>query len=138
MENASKALIIAGAILLSILIIGLGMMVFSNAKNVLDGANLDKDQINAANSPYEAYLGDNVKGSSVKNLCDLVKNNNLTADEDETYAITIDYAGAKYVSATEINSNVRAKISNGKYYTITIEYSETTKLVSTIKIVENK
>ena len=41
MENASKALIIAGAILLSILLIGLGMMVYSKAKGTLDNTGID-------------------------------------------------------------------------------------------------
>ena len=35
MENASKALIIAGAILLSILIIGLGMSIFNASKTAI-------------------------------------------------------------------------------------------------------
>ena len=42
MENASKALIIAGAILLSILIIGLGMMVFNQAKEAMTGTGMDQ------------------------------------------------------------------------------------------------
>ena len=33
MENASKALIIAGAILLSILIIGMGMFIYNQAQD---------------------------------------------------------------------------------------------------------
>ena len=40
MENASKALIIAGAILLSILIISLGIMVFQNAKSTVGSADM--------------------------------------------------------------------------------------------------
>lgn len=42
MENASKALIIAGAILLSVLIISLGIMVYNNAKNTVGSANLSQ------------------------------------------------------------------------------------------------
>lgn len=41
MENASKALIIAGAILLSILIIGLGMFIYQQASGAMGNANLD-------------------------------------------------------------------------------------------------
>ena len=41
MENASKALIIAGAILLSILIIGLGMYIYQQANSATSGTNLD-------------------------------------------------------------------------------------------------
>ena len=42
MENASKALIIAGAILLSILLISLGIMIFNNASNVANGQQMDQ------------------------------------------------------------------------------------------------
>ena len=38
MENASKALLIAGAILICILLIGVGMMVFNGAQNSIGGA----------------------------------------------------------------------------------------------------
>ena len=46
MENASKALIIAGAILLSIAIIGVGMYVFQNVQETIkDGADMSADQL---------------------------------------------------------------------------------------------
>ena len=40
MENASKALIIAGAILLSIAIIGIGMYVYSQAEGIMKNINI--------------------------------------------------------------------------------------------------
>ena len=46
MENASKALIIAGSILISILVISLGVMIFRNMSNTVEkNANLNKQQI---------------------------------------------------------------------------------------------
>lgn len=133
MENASKALIIAGAILLSILIIGLGMLIFNQAKEAITGSNLDKEQIEAVNSRYEPYLGDNVKGSKVKTLCTNIKSNNLVADEDETYSITIDFDGKEAVTASDIDA-IKTSIGNGKYYTVKAEYSTTTKLIEKITI----
>ena len=44
MENASKALIIAGAILVSILIIGLGMYLYTTASGVFDSNQLKEQQ----------------------------------------------------------------------------------------------
>lgn len=131
MENASKALIIAGAILLSILIIGLGMMIFNNAKDAITGANLDKEQITAINSQFEDYLGDSVRGSRVKSLCDLVKTNNLTADESDTFTITIN----EVTTAEEINT-LKSSFANGKTYSVTATYSATTKVIETITITE--
>ena len=43
MENASKALIIAGSILLSILIIALGMYIFSTSSSTADVEILNED-----------------------------------------------------------------------------------------------
>ena len=45
MENASKALIIAGAILLSIAIIGIGMAVFQMASGTISSANMSAQEI---------------------------------------------------------------------------------------------
>lgn len=58
MENASKALIIAGAILLSILIIGLGMFIYQQASGAMGNANLDPQKIQAYNSEFTSYEGD--------------------------------------------------------------------------------
>ena len=45
MENASKALIIAGAILLSILIISLGILIFSQAQDTINSINMSEQEI---------------------------------------------------------------------------------------------
>ena len=49
MENASKALIIAGAILVSILIIGLGMYLYTTASGVFDSNQLKEQQARTIN-----------------------------------------------------------------------------------------
>ncbi len=75
MENASKALIIAGAILLSILIIGLGMTVFNSANSAMGGANLDAQELQAHNSQFLSYQG-RQKGNQVNALVNAIKSNN--------------------------------------------------------------
>lgn len=80
MENASKALIIAGAILLSILIIGLGMSIFNASKTAIGGANLDATELRAHNSQFTAYEG-RQKGSEVKALLSAIQNNNSTYED---------------------------------------------------------
>ena len=132
MENASKALIIAGAILLSILIIGLGMAVFNNAKEALSGANLDKEKIATINAQYEAYIGENIKGSQVKTLCNLVRDNNLTKDDSETFEIKIN----NVTEATEINK-LKNTIANGKTYKVEATYGSN-KLIDSISFEESK
>lgn len=133
MENASKALIIAGAILLSILIIGLGMMVFNNAKNTLTSANLAAEQIDAFNSKFESYDGTNKRGTDVRTLCDTVKSNNATTEDENN--VTLKYGSKAYKTQTEI-AQLKQQIKNGKRYTVTIKYSDSTKLINVIEIVE--
>lgn len=81
MENASKALIIAGAILLSILIISLGIMVYNNAKSTVGDANLDAETIQTFNSKFSMYAGTGVSASNVNSLIEAVNANNATGDD---------------------------------------------------------
>ena len=76
MENASKALIIAGAILLAILIISLGLMVYNGAKDTVNQNNLSETEIGVFNSKWESYLGNNKTSSNVSALCSAAIANN--------------------------------------------------------------
>ena len=78
MENASKALIIAGAILLSILIISLGIMIYNNAKGTVTDANLDSEQAQAFNGKFTIYAGRQRTASDVNALVAAVQSNNST------------------------------------------------------------
>lgn len=133
MENASKALIIAGAILLAILIIGLGMLIFNQAKDAISGANLDSETIAAFNAKFDSYLGTNIKGTTVKTLCNTVRDNNLAADDSSTFPIEINGTS----DPTEINT-LKTTFASGKFYNVTATYSTTTKLIDTITIEEVK
>ncbi|MEI3356131.1 MAG: hypothetical protein V8R81_03530 [Clostridia bacterium] len=63
MENASKALIIAGAILLAILIISLGIMIYNQASGVVNNNSMTEVEVTTFNQKFEQYLGDKVKRS---------------------------------------------------------------------------
>ena len=78
MENASKALIIAGAILLSILLISLGIMVYNNAKGTINDANLDSESIQAFNGKFSQYCGSNKSADDVNALVQAVQANNAS------------------------------------------------------------
>lgn len=93
MENASKALIIAGSILVTILVISLGVMVFNNMANSAKSAtNMDKQEIAAFNSQLTPYLGENVPGSQVNSLIRQVITINITAiSKDTANTVTITY-----------------------------------------------
>lgn len=83
MENASKALLIAGAILLCILIIAIGMYIYNNAESTIKSSvtSMSTQEINAFNSEFTAYEGAQT-GSNVKALIGrLIANSDTYKDE---------------------------------------------------------
>ena len=114
MENASKALIIAGAILLSILIIGLGVAVFNNANSTSGKADLSVQEIAAHNAQFEAYDG-RIKGQQVKTLVNMINKNN--ADYEDR---TIDITG-EIVTKNDDGKFDMSSIKNTTTYMVTFE-----------------
>ncbi len=110
MENASKALIIAGAILLSILIIGLGMGIYNNAKNGMGSADLSGTEVNAHNSKFESYEG-RMKGTEVSALITTIKSNNRDYSDRQ---IVLWYKNA-IASDSGVAANKAALIAEASY-----------------------
>ena len=66
MENATKALLIAAAVLVAILIISLGLVVYNMAaESVNNNSSLSAQEIQAFNDQFTQYEGDNVRGTRV-------------------------------------------------------------------------
>ena len=116
MENASKALIIAGAILLSILIIALGVFVFNQAKGAMGNTGLDDQKAAANNQKFEAYEGGAVKGSQVKALIDTVRTNNKSKTNDNDYQEVSVNSKTEAADLTSIKNSIQASSS----YVVTI------------------
>lgn len=121
MENATKALMIAGAVLLAIMIIGVGMMIFNNANNVIGGVSgkMDQQAIDMFNDQFVRYEGTQ-SGSQVKALISTVITNNSTESEDNGGAGHIVTFDGKSSSADL--SSARSAVVSGKKYTISFEY----------------
>lgn len=107
MENASKALIIAGAILLAILIIALGVFIFNKAKSATNMDDLSNQQVEAHNSTFQNYEG-TINGTQAKALIDAVRNNNQSMPD--LGDITIDG-----VTKTGITSNADLAAEKNSY-----------------------
>lgn len=82
MENASKALIIAGAILLAILIISLGIMILGKAQDTINGSGMTQAEVQAFNEKFTKYGGEQ-RGSSIRSLVQEVVSSD-GADENGT------------------------------------------------------
>ncbi len=119
MENASKALIIAGAILLSILIISLGIMIFSQASEVVDSNSMSELEITQFNSKFISYMGPNVRGAQVNSLLNQVIQNNVTNQTDTSRQITVsgiesELAGVTGGTPLAKDTNWQGTVPNGK------------------------
>ena len=124
MENASKALIMAGSILIAIIIISLGIMVFRNMSGSVEKeANLTKQQIAAFNSKISPYLGESVSGSQVNALMERVRTINAKANNEGDTAKKITVNGSETVTT---------RYETGKFYKVEGQYKEGLLTVLTV------
>jgi len=82
MENATKALLIAAAVLVAILIISLGLVVYNMASETIDSVNFSGQEITAFNDKFEQYEGSNVRGSEVNAMLKTVLSSNMQSQAD--------------------------------------------------------
>ncbi len=122
MENASKALIIAGAILIAILLIGIGMFLYQAAQQPISeaGSQMDEQAIRMFNSKFENYDGKQ-KGTSVKALISEVITSN--SQNEDSNKVTVSYGSDKDKSDSTTLSKMRSSIVNSRTYTVKINYT---------------
>lgn len=149
MENASKALIIAGAILISILLIGVGVMVMNGAQGGIEGAigSMDAQEKQMFNTNFTQYEGEKVKGANVRALIRNIISSNSANQDIDGKLVTLDVSKA-YTNGTTITPEVGAtqanemsaassKINTGATYLVTIEYNNATGLVNKVIVEKN-
>ena len=130
MENASKALIIAGAILLAILLITLGILVYNQASGVINSNAMDEVEVQQFNQKFVQYEGDQ-KGTTIRSLLQAVLANNTSQDSDER-RITVDGDFDVATDDTQISAELQ-KIQTGSTYTVQCDYNDE-GIVDTITI----
>lgn len=140
MENASKALIIAGAILLAILIISLGILIYNQSQSVINNNAMSQVEVTQFNTQFTQYEGKQ-RGSTVKSLYQAVLANNVSQDsEDRQVKIECAITGNLEKKATSLPGNM-ALIKTGSSYDVSIAYGSgkgNTGLVDIITITEAK
>ena len=149
MENASKALLIAGAILLVILIISLGLVVYNQAKESVGSANLNQQEIEAFNSKFTSYEDTSVSGSQVNQLIQTVISSNQAArNSGENTGVTITFPSiddeadnssgeVAFETSTSNPDGITgtARVNTGRTYNVKIDYAD--GLVSKITVTLN-
>lgn len=138
MENASKALIIAGAILISILIITLGIMIYSQAKGVINENAMSDLEIQQFNQKFTQYEGERVRGATVNSMLQTVLANNVSADTDDR-RVEVVSAGSEGITLTKGATNITGRAKTGATYKVTCTNGESKGnkgLVTTITVQE--
>lgn len=121
MENASKALIIAGAILLAILIISLGIMILNQAQDTINGSGMSKAEIQAFNSQFTKYEGSR-RGSEVRNLIqEVIASNALDENVNASRTVKLMLGSTPIIDGSASASGTN-NIHNTQSYDITFEY----------------
>lgn len=131
MENASKALIIAGAILLAILIISLGILIFSQAQDTVGSVNMSEQEIMAFNNKFTPYQGTNKRGTEVNALVQAVRVNNQSAHDAGASEKIITISG-QGVTMKSDGFSVEGNVTKGDTFKVVITYEK--GLVHTITI----
>lgn len=135
MENATKALLIAAAVLIAILIITLGLVVYNNSANTVNQANLSSQEIQAQNEKFTRYNGTNKRGSEVNSLLQTVLNYNLNTTDDGNKVTVTGKNGAPSLATTATSITTQADTS--ALYTIEVKYEGAGGLVSEVVVTKN-
>ncbi len=119
MENASKALIIAGAILLSILLISLGIMIFTQAQDVVSGSGMTEAQISTFNTKFSKYIGQSIPGTQIRALVQDVLATNADSG-NQAMGVTVSLKTPEMTAASNKASDIKSDlIVNNKRYKVT-------------------
>ena len=110
MDNASKALIMAGAILISIAIIGVAVFLFSSSSGYAEGAGqtLDATAAQMTNSTLRQYANKRVRGTTVIEFLEYVK----TANKSKVFPVDVEVNEGDVDAIEDVVSTA--------YYTITL------------------
>lgn len=131
MENASKALIIAGSVLLAVLIITALIYTFSQISNLKQvDANKEEERIlDQYNKEIESFNRPGLYGSEILSLANLIEDYNKRQSELKGYKpITLKVSitqiiGAEYLKATEYS----------KYKDLISDFKEVEKATNNLK-----
>ena len=130
MENASKALIIAGAILIAIVLITLGVVILQQGDSTTGAGQtaLDSREIESFNSKFTKYEGSQT-GTNVRALINAARSTTAAENNNGSgHAVNV-YKGATGTTALTANDVKPA----GKY-TVTANYDGNTGYITSLNV----
>lgn len=126
MENASKALVIAGSVLLAVLILTALIFTFNQISNLKQiEANSEEEKVLAQyNKQIESFSKSGLYGSEILSLANLIEDYNIRQADLKSYKpITLKITTSSIIGATILKET---------------EYSDFKKLINDFKKIENK
>ena len=126
MENASKALIITGAILISIVLVSVGVIVVQSLNPDEALSSMTQQEIDSFNSKFISNTGNNRQGTIAKSIVSAAITSNSQYSDDESKQVKITTVGLTPATAnvTEITdpntlTPIRNAINGSSRYDIT-------------------
>ena len=121
MENASRALVIAGGVLLSLIIIGVVMFAYRGITSLQKekDISLSNEQVSKINEQIEKYTKKSViYGSEVLSICNAIEDYSRKYPESEGYPMIT--AKIKIKAADEKDNNIKECFEEDEYDNIDI------------------
>lgn len=110
MENMSKAIIIAGGVLIAVIVLALLIIMFNNVTN-MNKTNINlTEEIIKFNQTYESYYGKKIYGSELTTLINKIISNNKKYDgtgEEDIYKIEFTLTFVKNITPYTITYTKR-------------------------------
>lgn len=122
MDNASKALIMAGAILIAVAIVGIGIYIFSSANSMTDDAlsQIDALTVTSINSQLQQYAGE-IRGRELKQLINTARSINLQNTLPDNGKISL--SCGSNTNATILTADLTSDIQDNLTYEVKFTYS---------------
>lgn len=124
MENASKALLIAGSLLIVILLIAMGVKTFNSTQGTTESVEttMNATEIAIFNSKFTSYLGNNKSKNDVISLVNqIIASNSNTNTNNREVIISINIGNtSKTIGGNSTMMNAANNLSNTNKYEISI------------------
>ena len=140
MENATKALLIAAAVLVAILIISLGLVVYQMASETIGSVNFSGQEITAFNDQFTQFQGQHVRGTEVNAMLDTVLSSNMKSrseglsPNDANHPKFVEVTGATVLAHTATSVAPANMANTSRLYTVQVNMNATTGFVDTITV----
>ena len=135
MENATKALLIAAAILIAIIIISLGLAVVRQGQEAISNADMSDAEMETFNSKFKTYEGTHVSTSDVNALLSSVLTHNQQETSNETNrTVTMTYFVNGKKTTLAATAQTYTKVPGSSYWKVQCTYTD--GLVTKITVTE--